>query len=124
MTMSSMTLRLQLHPGPDAPASVRDSVETLVSNMLGPQRLVDLQLIVSELVANAVQHGHGLIDVRIELDGEGGVRGEVRDQGDGVEAVREADEHSLEGGIGLPVVARLARRWGAQPGSTRVWFEL
>jgi anti-sigma regulatory factor (Ser/Thr protein kinase) len=120
----AMTLRLQLQPGPDAPASVRDSVETLVSNMLAPQRMIDLQLIVSELVANAIQHGRGPIDVRVELDDAGGLRGEVRDQGDGVDAVRQADEHSLHGGIGLPVVARLAKRWGAEPGSTRVWFEL
>jgi anti-sigma regulatory factor (Ser/Thr protein kinase) len=118
------TLRLRLQPSAEAPASVRETVETLATNLLGPQRLADLQLVVSELVANAVQHGRGVVDVTIELDGAGGVRGEVRDEGDGVEAVRSADEHTLEGGIGLPVVARLASRWGAVPGSTRVWFEL
>jgi anti-sigma regulatory factor (Ser/Thr protein kinase) len=120
----AMTVRLHLQPEPAAPASVRETVETIVANMISPERLADLQLVVSELVANAVEHGRGRIDVTVELDGAGGIRGEVRDEGNGVEAVREADEQTLEGGIGLPVVERIARRWGAQPGSTRVWFEL
>ena len=120
----AMTIRLDLPPGPDTPGSARGSVDTLVGNMLSPGRLADLQLIVSELVANAVQHGHGQIGLTITLENDGAIRGEVKDEGDGVEAVRDADEGSLEGGIGLPVVDRLASRWGAQPGSTRVWFEL
>lgn len=83
----------------------------------------EAELIVTELVTNAVIHGVGLVRLRLAIDGDV-VRGEVIDQGTGFEVeVRErgADEVS---GRGLWLVASLARRWGIHEGSSHVWFEL
>jgi anti-sigma regulatory factor (Ser/Thr protein kinase) len=119
-----MTLHLKLAPDPTAPATARETIQVL-ANMLAPQRLTDLELVLTELVTNAVEHGPGRpVAIKLMLDGKGGVRGEVTDRGDGARAVREADEQSLQGGIGLPVVERLSLRWGVFEGSTHVWFEL
>jgi signal transduction histidine kinase len=109
--------------GFDAPAIAR----RLVRDQLGPQaaRVVgaDAELIVSELVTNAVVHGVGAIRLRLAVDDDA-VRGEVVDQGTGFEVEvceRGADEVS---GRGLWLVASLARRWGVHNGSSHVWFEL
>jgi anti-sigma regulatory factor (Ser/Thr protein kinase) len=80
--------------------------------------LVDLRLVVSELVSNAVRHGGGLtgFDARPEAVG---VRVIVRDASDRVpDAVTapggfpEGEEHldrSAPGGYGWPLIHRLAR---------------
>ena len=53
------------------------------------------------------------------------VNGEVIDQGDGERnKVEMVPEPSLEGGWGLYLLDRVARRWGVHEGSTHVWFEL
>ena len=121
----SMTLDLRVPADATAPATARETLAVL-TNMIAPSRLTDLELIVSELVANAVEHGPDgeLVRIRLVLDGRGGIRGEITDRGEGAPAVRAADEHTLEGGIGLPVVDRLSSRWGVYEGSTHVWFEL
>lgn len=91
---------------------------------LPSQRLCDAELLVSELVTNAVKYGgDGDISVIFERD-EGRFRTEVVDQGEGLIANLHdrRDVHS-PGGWGLPVVQTLSDRWGAHEGSTHVWFE-
>lgn len=82
-------------------------------------------LVVSELVTNAVRHGWGEIELRIDLEG-GAVRIEVID--DGHADVQAAEPAPLDvGGRGLQLVRELSRRWGAgfdPAGRTRVWAEL
>jgi anti-sigma regulatory factor (Ser/Thr protein kinase) len=109
--------------GSEAPAVAR----RLVRDLLGAQaaRVVraEAELIVSELVTNAVVHGVGPIRLGLAIDDDV-VRGEVIDQGTGFEVEvrnRGADEVS---GRGLWLVASLARRWGIHEGSSNVWFEL
>jgi len=83
----------------------------------------DLELIVSELVTNAVIHGTGTVRLRLAA-GDDAVRGEVIDEGTGFAAElceRGADEC---GGRGLWLVASIARSWGVHDGSSHVWFEL
>jgi anti-sigma regulatory factor (Ser/Thr protein kinase) len=83
----------------------------------------EAELIVTELVTNAVVHGVGTIRLRLESDA-GVVRGEVIDEGPGFEV--DIREHGVEeiGGRGLWLVSSLARQWGIHDGSSHVWFEL
>ncbi|MFD4143461.1 ATP-binding protein [Streptomyces sp. NPDC058572] len=88
-------------------------------------RLDDLLLCASELATNALVHGvppgRGY-RVRMWLHGDGILRLEVHDSGDGRPAVREPDEES---GRGLLLVTALADKWGVDgraPGKV-VWCE-
>ena len=86
----------------------------------------DAQLVVSELVANVVKHGDGVIDVRVVMDGPGRrLRIEVGDPAPGVPRVGTPGPES-EGGRGLVMVQRLATAWGVQRREVGkvVWCEL
>lgn len=88
-----------------------------------PGTLADVELVVSELVTNAVRHGPGaVITLRLVTEADGAVSGEVVDQGDGVVAIRGHETGETEGGMGLPIVDCLTDAWGVYPGSTHVWF--
>jgi anti-sigma regulatory factor (Ser/Thr protein kinase) len=120
-----MQFTFQFPPADDAPAQARAALEVF-DQILAAEVLEDLQLVVSELITNSVKFGpRRPITVRLRVDGEGLVSGEVIDQGDGERyKVRMIPEPSLEGGWGLYLVDRVARRWGVHEGSTHVWFEL
>jgi anti-sigma regulatory factor (Ser/Thr protein kinase) len=85
------------------------------------------QVIVSELVTNAVLHGAGLITVRVLRQGAGDPPTiEVSDQGQGKPCVRHPtwDEGS---GRGILTVERLSRAWGTRRisgGGKVVWAAL
>jgi anti-sigma regulatory factor (Ser/Thr protein kinase) len=86
--------------------------------------LSDVTLAVSELVANAVLHGTGEIELRMEADATD-VKGEVIDEGGGFEQrLREEDGIDEVGGRGLFIVGRLAETWGVHEGTTHVWFRI
>jgi anti-sigma regulatory factor (Ser/Thr protein kinase) len=118
-----MRLCLTLAPDASAPARARVSLRAL-SLGLSPHVLRDVQLVVSELVANAVEHGpRESVRVEVELAGRDHVRGEVVDQGAaGAPAIRGADGDPEN--LGLTVVDELTTGWGVRSGSTHVWFEL
>src|SRR5215218_11293922 len=89
-----------------------------------PARLLaELQLVVSELLTNALVHGQGAItlDVDVELHR---VRGEVADEGGGFVPVALVRGSAESHGRGLAIVAALTTAWGVRPGDSRVWFEL
>jgi anti-sigma regulatory factor (Ser/Thr protein kinase) len=94
--------------------------------ILSPEVLEDLQLVVSELVTNSVKFGPKRpITLALSLRNEGVVRGEVIDQGDGERAkIEMTTEPTVDGGWGLHLVDQVAARWGVQEGSTHVWFEI
>jgi anti-sigma regulatory factor (Ser/Thr protein kinase) len=90
---------------------------------LPSERLCDAELLLSELVSNAVKYGDGDIGVSFERD-DGRFRTEVVDQGHGlIAALRGRSDAQTPGGWGLPLVQTLSDRWGAHEGSTHVWFE-
>lgn len=93
-----------------APRSARkETREALLSWGLGDHVEV-AEVIISELVTNAVCHGAGLVDVRIAHD-HGQLRMEVHDAGPSRPVWRQADEGD-ECGRGLTVVDTLAMLCG------------
>jgi PAS domain S-box-containing protein len=107
------------------PANVRDARE-LARETLATWGLTELsetvELLVSELVTNAVCHGAG--DIGLRLIRAGSLLCEVRDDGYELPTLRSADV-TAEDGRGLQLVTALAERWGAQrtPTGKVVWFE-
>jgi anti-sigma regulatory factor (Ser/Thr protein kinase) len=117
---------------PNAPKSVREARHRIapLRGELGERLHQDLELLLSELIGNAVRHANlgkrDRVDVRVECR-PGWVRAEVADPGPGfpVRSTPSPDASGV-GGYGLTLVARLSSRWGADrvDGSMRVWFEL
>jgi PAS domain S-box-containing protein len=69
------------------------------------------ELLVSELVTNAIRHAQPPIQLRLLLDGV--LSCEVSDGGSTAPHLRRADRYD-EGGRGLMLVAQLAERWGTR----------
>ena len=90
---------------------------------LEAERRADLNLLVSELINNAVVHGSGAISLQVEQRGDA-VWVQVSDEGPGFDATLDAVKHPRNGGWGLHLLDALASRWGMAEGSTRIWFEL
>lgn len=106
----------------DAPRMARHLLAEWLPD-LTREELGSAQLVVSELVTNAVVHGRGRVVLRADLD-EDRVLVEVIDDGQGFErTVRQRDFESV-GGRGLGIVDVVASRWGIHEGTTHVWFEL
>jgi GAF domain-containing protein/anti-sigma regulatory factor (Ser/Thr protein kinase) len=84
------------------------------------------QLLVTELVANAVRHaGPGTVDVRAVVSGPL-LRVEVEDVSERLPAELSEPPWQQESGRGLLLVEVLSERWGVEPlaSGKRVWFEL
>ncbi len=106
-----------------AAPTARDHVRRAFGDVLAPERVADVQLAVTELVANAVAHGTGGIRLRVRVEA-GRLYGEVIDEGGGFEhEIRERTPSEVTG-RGLGIVAALADEWGIHEGSTHVWFAL
>ena len=112
----------------ETPARARQRLSE-VDGVLAPARASEAQLLVSELVTNALMHAPrgGGIRLRIALGGDR-MRVEVYDPGQGFEPVRPppAPAAAAPRGRGLFLLDQLADRWGNA--RTReghcVWFEL
>ena len=119
---SEMTLELPRDE--HAPSRARSAL-CAFQGTLPEERLEVARLLMSELVTNAVKYGENGA-VRVEVAAASGrLRAEVIDDGHGfVPAPRDREGTDGVGGWGLPLVERLADRWGAYVGSTHVWFEL
>jgi anti-sigma regulatory factor (Ser/Thr protein kinase) len=115
----------QFPPAEDAPAQARAALEVF-DQILAPNVLEDLQLVVSELVTNSVKFGpKRAITLVLTVGNDGVVTGEVIDQGDGEQAkVEMTVEPTVAGGWGLHLVDSVSQRWGVHEGSTHVWFEI
>ena len=106
-----------------APGIARRSLADWLAPAVDSDELGAARLLVSELVTNAVVHGHGDIRLRATLDDDR-LLVEVIDEGEGFErTIRQQDFASI-GGRGLAIVDAEASRWGIREGTTHVWFEL
>ncbi|MEV6211046.1 SpoIIE family protein phosphatase [Kitasatospora sp. NPDC051914] len=111
---------------PSEPTSVGRARERSCDWLInrGLDELVDTtELLVSELVTNALRHGRG--EIRLRLMRDRTVVCEVWDDGYAQPRQRRAQETD-EGGRGLQLVSLLAERWGSRrtPNGKIVWFEL
>jgi Histidine kinase-like ATPase domain len=113
----------ELPRGVDAPWLARRSLGDWYGATLRPGELHLAKLLTSELVTNAVLHGHGRITLSARLERQRLVV-EVADEGGGFEYV--AGQHSVDHlrGRGLAIVDAESARWGIDDGETHVWFEL
>jgi anti-sigma regulatory factor (Ser/Thr protein kinase) len=111
-------LQVTFPPDVDAPAAARRALRSLP---LG-EREVDVLLLASELITNAVVHADAAMSRPIELFAaceHGRTRVEVRCHDDGAIAAELSD------GYGLRLLAGATERWGVErDGTTLVWFEL
>ncbi|MDA0185194.1 ATP-binding protein [Solirubrobacter phytolaccae] len=108
---------------PAASAAARQLMERFGAEM--PESMLDdARLLVSELVANAVEHAaaEGEVQVRADLS-DGRLRVEVTDSGPGFTYVPRGDD-ARERGWGLHFTNLVASRWGIDERPTVVWFEL
>ena len=108
-------------------ASVRGARRFIAEcvEQLGLRRLPDVQLMVSELATNAIQHSGGRFDVTVERLSDTAVRVEVRDFGSGSPRLLHRGK-GAEGGRGLHIVDLLSEAWGvaSRPGAIgkSTWF--
>lgn len=116
-----------LEPSHDAPRAARRAVRPLGERALPEWRRADLDLLVTELVSNSLLHADpGVISVRASARGET-VRVEVWDAGPGIaDRAVAMPAPAARQGRGLPLVDRLADRWGSRRREARacVWFEM
>ncbi|MFE2548080.1 ATP-binding protein [Streptomyces sp. NPDC059355] len=120
-------------PEPEHPGGPTDGQRDAV--------VVDVLLLVSEAVTNAVRHGGGPTELALMLGPAepdaairraGDLRIEVSDAGRALPRTRARARAraqtvpGLPGGYGLMVMELLARRWGVMPreGGKTVWFEV
>lgn len=117
---------IHFYGGPRSVGAAREAVLEYAPG-LPSETLEDLQLLVSEIVTNAVRHGGAGHSTPVELRmlaEAGTLRVEVLDDGPGFE--RRKPTPRTDGGWGLFFVDKLASRWNvdSSDGHTRVWFEL
>src|SRR4051794_25104403 len=117
MAKDKALLEFQIPDRLEAPGAARKALASLNGSLhlVSEARLRDSQLMVSELVANAVRHGGGEgepVTMTVRADRRA-MRVEIRDSGAGFEHGPTPDlPHDRAGGWGLPIVAALAHRWG------------
>lgn len=118
--------RLRLPPQPQSAPAARSFARATLRGWRSPAELVDcVVLLVSELVANAVQHAGTRVTLEIERRDATTVRVVVEDDNDRPPRRRPVDLYA-EGGRGLELVDALASRWGVdgRPRGKSVWFEV
>lgn len=97
--------------------------EQLAPFHLAADRIGAIELLVTELVTNAVEHARSPPTLRLEVDRDT-LRFEVEDAGGGRPHIRDRDPDRL-GGWGLRIVDELADSWGASyhaSGAKVLWF--
>ncbi|MFF2852455.1 ATP-binding protein [Streptomyces sp. NPDC058001] len=79
----------------------------------------DVRLVVSELVTNSVEHGHGTVVLRMRHTGSR-LRIEVTDENPAPAQLQDADDEGVCG-RGLFLVASLADAWGVSDDGRTTW---
>ena len=124
--MSSYTAQVDLVPVLDSVALARHLTVNVLRSWGSRHDLDDVALLVSELVANVVDHAHTEPALTLELALAGDwLRIGVVD-GSAVRPVVRELSMDRPRGRGLSLVQAIADRWGAEDhqGGKRIWFEL
>ena len=115
---------MRLEPDRAAPTNARRFARLWASSEGFPKMVVDdIELVVTELVTNAILHGEPPIEVDL-TNTAGKVRGQVTD-GSTV-LPRHIPAPDERGGFGLRIVDSRTACWGVTPHPTgkSVWFEI
>ncbi|HUR85896.1 MAG TPA: ATP-binding protein [Solirubrobacteraceae bacterium] len=119
--------RIEIAGGRYAPGRVRNEVGELLADRLEALALLDVNVLVSELVTNAVRHGgtdaQETITIHVAVAPHV-LRIEVCDQGPGFTPPDIPLPREEGGGNGLVLLSRMSSSWGvACDDGTCVWFE-
>jgi anti-sigma regulatory factor (Ser/Thr protein kinase) len=119
--------KFELRGGRQAPGTVRAHCGELLGAHLAGEDLIDVIVLISELITNAVRHGgadeHETVVLHVAIAPHV-LRVEVCDRGPGFVAPADPRPHPAGGGNGLVLLARLSSSWGvACDDGTCVWFE-
>ena len=126
--LADAVLTFRLPSRDEAPGAARRALSALNGDLhlVSEARLRDAQLLLTELVANAVLHGGDDVAMVVRVSAET-MRVEVSNQGAGF-ALDELPGPSTEraGGWGLRIVELVSHRWGVERdgNDVRVWFEV
>src|SRR4051794_6063498 len=105
---------VELSLQPQAAAIARHRVrDTLDDWMVRPHEIEDVQLVASELVANALRHGSQPVELDMVLSSDGVLTVAVADASS-VPPRALGPKPLAERGRGLPIVAAVAQRWGVE----------
>lgn len=122
-----MELSLPVTAGPTAIGPTRRAVGRQLTAWGLADRCDDTELIVSELITNAMRYGSAPVDVKVRVIPTG-IRLEVTDQAiDKLPEPRQAAEYATNG-RGFELITALSSDWGVEVdeahGSKTVWVEL
>ncbi len=115
------TTTLEL-PRIEGSAGLARLIVTAHGSSLGSEQLKNANVMVSELVSNAFQHGEGQICLTVE-SGPDGVWAQVSDEG-GSPTIGTPNPRPERRGRGLQFVDQLADSWGIETDEARVWFRV
>ena len=124
--MSMKSVELILPAALTTPAEARAVVEAIGSDLPEPV-LIDVKLLMTELVANALKHAsRGIQAVIIRITRNHFVRVEVLDPGPMFNPDPRPPGTGTGSGRGLFLVDAVASAWGVEPDEAgkKVWFEL
>ena len=124
--MSTRTASIDLPPSPISVPTARHLVDDLLRSWHVPHDRYDAALLVTELVANVVDHSASTTNFTLELTvSEGRLRISVADGSSIQPIVRELSQDRPRG-RGMFMVQAIADCWGSEEhhGGKRVWFEL
>jgi anti-sigma regulatory factor (Ser/Thr protein kinase) len=124
--MSTRSASIDLPPTAGSVIAARRVVRELLAVWEVPHDREDAALLVTELVANVVDHVRGEVDLTLELSqSDTWLRIAVVD-GSSIRPVVQELSHERPRGRGMRMVEAIADRWGADDhkGGKRVWFDL
>ena len=111
---------------PSSVAEARQRVAELADGLVDDGRMPDLQLVLSEVVSNAIRHGSTIEPIVLAVTPkEDFLCVQVTDAGSGLAPRPRATVPDENGGWGFFLIEYLTRRWGMtrENRRTRVWFE-
>jgi anti-sigma regulatory factor (Ser/Thr protein kinase) len=122
--MSELSARFDMPLSAYAPRMARRAVGAVLAGwgFTEPEWLDDASILVSELVANAVNHGGGCLELRVQAHGDR----VIVSAADGSSVVPRRRSPDDAGGRGLALIEALGAGWGVEDyeGGKRVWIEL
>jgi anti-sigma regulatory factor (Ser/Thr protein kinase) len=124
--LSSLTASIDLPPCASSVPAARHLLVEMLRAWDVPQDHDDAALLVTELVANVIDHAQEEASLTLEVAvSDGWLRISVVD-GSSIRPVVRELSHGQPRGRGLLLVKAIADRWGAEDhrGGKRVWFEL